>query len=43
MMHCQKMSEECSVKEYSERRKGKGKILFDPRFFRIKKIARRKK
>lgn len=28
------ISEECSGKEYSERWERKGKISFDPRFFR---------
>jgi len=31
------ISEECSDEEYSERRIGKGKILFNTRFFRGKK------
>ena len=34
------MSEECCDEQYSECLKGKGKMLFDPTFFRIQKKRR---
>ena len=36
-------SEKYSGEEYFERQEGKGKIAFEPRFFRNKKLPRRKK
>ncbi len=31
----EEISERCSGEEYLERRKGRGKILFEPRFFPV--------